>query len=920
MQNTLILENAGAGALAGGVTTLGQVFLPGELTGGSGLVARHGSAVLPVQLDVKTRYEDGSVKMAVLSLARPELAAGERLELSLEAAPAAAAPALDLDAALRGHSAALTLQGGGGAVTLDVLAALREALADGTASTWQQGPLASQARVEIPLDGSQRLVFDVTAFNNGGLRLEAQFNNDRAMESGGGAATYDLSLRLDGTQVAQEHLSPEQYQNWHASFALDDRNGGQGLGAPEAGWLNIRQDMAHLVATGAVAGYDLDLAVSESLLQRLGAATEAPGWGAPLAVNEVSQYMPGTGGRADIGFTTEANTAWLLSQDARAASYALGQAETASAIPWHLWDAGHGRWLSTDDYPRLWTDSRGGSGAPGDAGSGTLVRPIETGSGWILDSAHQPDLSFVPYLMTGARWMLDNLEAQASWNVVAQWPALRDGSSDLVVNGNQVRGAAWALRQIDEAAWAAPDGSAAQAYFSAVSAANWSWLVSKIPDWTAQQGEAHGWLPGDYGTGGALPPWQQDYFASTAIAAARHGNADALSFLEWQSNFLVGRFLHAQDGFAEHDGAAYLIAISDPATGTPYTSWAQIGAHTAARGWSNGEGWSHSQGDYAQLALATLAAIADLTGSAAATQAYNNLRADQPPFTNTATFANNPTYAIAPPNPEYPNTTLPTSSAPTGVDMPAMPGVSTASLSIRLGGDAWQGNPKAIVTVDGAETFSGEVKASHASGGEEISLGKISIGVEHAITVSFVNDAWDGTSTGDRNLHVEDLLLNGLSTGKGAALMVNGDAHFSVLPEQGGSGTGSPAPDASTLSLSIHLGGDAWRGLPDAVVTVDGVEAFRGEVSASHVSGGMEVALGRVSSHADHVVGVQFLNDDWAGAPDADRNLYVEDIHLGGASTGQQAAMLSNGTVMFQIGDEVPLTSSSVLPDQVFHS
>ena len=101
-----------------------------------------------------------------------------------------------------------------------------------------------------------------------------------------------------------------------------------------------------------------------------------------------------------------------------------------------------------------------------------------------------------------------------------------------------------------------------------------------LAEFPAQQGEAHGWLPGGYG-GGALPPWQQDYFASTAAAAARAGNADALTFLKWEMNFLVGRFTHDSSGFNMHDGAAYLIAISDQNTGAIYKTWAERQADKA---------------------------------------------------------------------------------------------------------------------------------------------------------------------------------------------------------------------------------------------------------------------------------------------------------------------------------------------------
>jgi Ca2+-binding RTX toxin-like protein len=363
----------------------------------------------------------------------------------------------------------------------------------------------------------------------------------------------------------------------------------------------------------------------------------------------VTTYMPMTGGRQDIGITTAANTAWLISQDPRAAAYALGQAEASGAVPWNFWDAANGTWLNTDNYPRLWTDGRGGTGTPGDPNSTGLTQKVPTDTGWTPDRAHQPDLSFVPYLLTGERAILDGVFAQASFSVMNFWPVPRFEGEGIVVNGGQVRSSAWSLRQIDNAAWAAPEGSAEQAYFQALSEANWKWLVAQIPAWTAMQGEAHGWVPGAYGTAGNLAPWQQDYFAAITIAAASRGNADALTFLEWQSNFLIGRFQQAANGFAPHDGAAYNIAIAPESGGAPFKTWAEIGAATVARGLSNGDGWSNSIGEYARLAGATLAGIHLLTGSAEALAAYKALVADSAPGMTTGVYAANPQYAVAVP-------------------------------------------------------------------------------------------------------------------------------------------------------------------------------------------------------------------------------------------------------------------------------
>lgn len=887
------------------MTVFSQIFSEGEVQRNQGISAAIDGVSVAAQIDVKTTYADGSARMAILTVVRPELAVGVSVEAIIHGADAPPLRALDLGAVLAGHDFALALTGTDGCtVQVDVLAALADALAHGTASFWQQGPLATQARVEVPLAGPQRLVFDVTAFADGGFAVEAQIKNDGAMEASGGHVAYAVAVTMDGRLAEQVNLDLTQYQGWHKSYSSDGRNGGQGIGGPDEGWLNIRQDIAHLEATGAVAGYDLMLGLDERLLDRWAQAAAAPGWDDPSAARGVTQFMPGTGARPDIGFTTEANTGWLMTQDIRAAAYAMGQAETASVVPWHFWDAQHRTWLGTEAYPVLWTDPRGGTGTPGDAGSRGLTQQPDASSGWTLDAAHQPDLSFVPYLMTGARWMLDNLQAQASWNVMSQWPAVREDGEGLVVQGGQVRGAAWSLRQIDEAAWASPDGSAEKAAFTAASAANWSWLVEQIPVWTQQQGEAHGWLPGDYGTSGALPPWQQDYFASTAIAAANRGNADALTYLEWASNFLVGRFTHAADGFAAHDGAAYLLAISDAGTGTPYQSWSAIGAATADRGWSNGDGWAQSQGDYAQLALATLAGIARLTGSVAAADAYHALLSDAAPFTTAADFMRDPTFALAAPgaDPVTPQ------SPPDAPDMIA--------LSIRLGADAWQGDPLAVVFVDGIEAFRGVVPASHAHGGATLALGAFAAESAHVVTVQFLNDAWGGSAGLDRNLYVEGISIDGVDQDRHAALLWNSDVRFEfeapymAIPAPSGPAPLPPAVATPAIgsigtgpdTLRLGLSGNAFGGDPHFLVLLDGQQV--GDVQTAKATHGTG-ATGYLDVHAElslgeHTLAVRFLDDAWGGSAAQDRNLYVDSLSVNGVDQNQQASLLWKSDATFR--------------------
>jgi len=210
---------------------------------------------------------------------------------------------------------------------------------------WQSGPLVSEARVGVKLPPaavggatSMRLVADLSVRADGTLWADVWFRNDIAMQPGGGGARYAARVVLDGREALRTaNLVQPHYTGWGRLLGV-----GRG-GTPFLGTPLVRPDATYLAEAGAVARYDLSVGVAEPLLARLRAAVAAPAWAVPLGSREVTQSMGTTGGRPDIGPATQAQAAWLISGDPRAAAYAIGQAETAGSIPWHFWDEAGGQ-------------------------------------------------------------------------------------------------------------------------------------------------------------------------------------------------------------------------------------------------------------------------------------------------------------------------------------------------------------------------------------------------------------------------------------------------------------------------------------------------------------------------------------------------------------------------------------------------
>ncbi len=633
----VVLENTTHHALPPRLITFAAMFADGALPRGTGISA----GALPAQADVKLRYPDGSAKFAVITLQTPPIAAAANASLLLRANGRAARGTVAIAPALAAHpitiKAVITPKGGTPQTfTIDLSRWYRRAQAADRLSTWLQGPLAHQVRLSRTLASSLRLVVDLTAYRSGAIGADIQFDNDRAMTSSGGAMRETVSISLGGKTIYRVGpLTEHQYQDWHVVLRTDGR-------VP----INVVHDIAALERLGAIPHYALHPGAAPSLLVGYRRAITQPGWDAPLAADGVTKYMPTTGGRGSIGPTTRANAVWLISQNPIAAEYAIGQADAAGAVPWHMWYPKAGNFLTTADFPNIWTDPRGG---PHSYTTGLTQQVGNTG--WTPDASHQPDLAYIPYLLTGRRYYLDQLNAQASFAETDFWPAAqaRNGGEGIVVgSGNQVRGAAWDLREIAEAAYINPDHSTMRRYFARMVANNLDFLRRKIPIWQAREGEAYGYVPGAYGNGASMAPWQQDFFATTMSRLARFGEQGARVVVRWQTHFLANSLLPLARGFNPHDGIAYNLATYDPSTHQYFTSWAAIRRATERGGQANGTGWSHSQGYYAQTRLAALAGIINTTHSARARAAYHWLDHANAPETSPEARAEQPQYWIVP--------------------------------------------------------------------------------------------------------------------------------------------------------------------------------------------------------------------------------------------------------------------------------
>ena len=657
---SLTLQNTQTTALAAREITFGQTFADGQLASGSSLFATINGVKVAVQMDVKSTWADGSVRLGVLTLEQPALAAGASAAVLL-ALGSAGGPTTPINiAALTQPGAynfavALALHNANGTTTnytFNAASLLASALAAGTTSTWLQGPQATQVRIDTPVAGSLHLTFDITLYADGNISTEVGFNNDLAMTNSGGEVKYDATVTQNGAPVFQQaNISQFQYQDWNQTFWTN--------GNP---LVNVVHDTAAMQAAGIVPNYDTSNGIASSLL-----ATEQTQMAAypagVLGPASITQYMPETGLRPDIGPQPQWNVVWLETGAQPAAQFALDQANAAGSAPWSFATSA-GNYVSVTTYPNFWLSGTSTNG------STLLTQPVapSTQTGWTTDAAHEPDLSYLAYLQTGNRVYLDQLNAEADFSVLAAYPGNRDGTEGLVVSGalpaangqpvqqiagQQVRAQAWSLREIIEAAVANPAGSSEHAYFTQIATNNINAMLtlatqSVNPASPLYEGQLAGWVTGENGdSDGSGTPWQQDYMCQTIAMAAELGIPGASQILTWETNYIAGRFLNSAQGGDPFDGANYGIYVGTNDTST-YTTWAQVNAATVAEGFSGNGTFSQTNADYLGASLASLADIVSITGSTEAMQAYGWLLANTATIVTPGYYQSSPTYDIVP--------------------------------------------------------------------------------------------------------------------------------------------------------------------------------------------------------------------------------------------------------------------------------
>lgn len=341
--------------------------------------------------------------------------------------------------------------------------------------------------------------------------------------------------------------------------------------------MHVKHSTAYLIDTKAVPNYDRTVIVSETELAKIktswtGTKTE------PMGVGAAYPYMPATGGRPDIGLLPGWSAMYLLSMDKRAKEVMLGTADLAGSWSSHYRNQATDRPISLVDYPYMTILGNIGDTKNPATGKYEAFPACATTSAckspYAHDSSHQPAFAYLPYLVTGDYYYLEELQFWSMWNTFAPNPAYRQHVKGLL-SSNQVRAQAWSLRSLAEAAYITPDNDALKQQLLYYLKNNVDWYDATYVHNSAAN--ALGALTHSgaviYKSNTAVAPWQDDFFTAAVGRTVELGFDQAKPLLVWKAKFPISRMIDPEGCWIL--AANYTINVRDSGTSAIYSSYGQ---------------------------------------------------------------------------------------------------------------------------------------------------------------------------------------------------------------------------------------------------------------------------------------------------------------------------------------------------------
>lgn len=565
---------------------------------------------LDSQCDQKCTWPDGTLQFAIVTAKIPQDDAYDILAEDDEAPP----PEPEEDDGL-----SITFVRDGKEYTAGLTQADFAEIATLGEPDWLSGPLVNEAQYDVlPLsaDGFRispglRVFVDCRIFKDGAKRFSVTVENVEDRANAELLVTYDVTIKYRGKQVYPEDgvKAAQHYwgQRWRHAFGAD--------GYVES---RVTFDLEPYFEAGAIPRIDK-------------AAVPIPGWNNFTGVNwDILKRGPmpedgqAHGGRIDMAIIPQWQADWIVHQHPMQWEYMMKAADLSGSIPKNMREPDSMLLPSLDERPTLWGFSGAERNRP-DAmrlvlpASNRYSIPATAGPTYPrkIDNAHFPSLVAIPYVLTGDRYYADEMAFTANYHLLA-WPGAGDvlRKTEVLTGDGEVRGKAYSLRNLTDAAAWLPDSDPMKEYFRRKVdntltkwdslARNTSTPLGNIFDETDQVDRSRV----------VSKQWQLGALLWAVDHAQQLGSDSGDVLFERVAKFLIDSASHP-DWLRGDDrrSAIYQIFVAkkDPVTKVPnyFATWADTEAENAVGGFFRNDFLAGPQsGDYPGSVLSGLVAAA----------------------------------------------------------------------------------------------------------------------------------------------------------------------------------------------------------------------------------------------------------------------------------------------------------------------
>ena len=246
--------------------------------------------------------------------------------------------------------------------------------------------------------------------------------------------------------------------------------------------LRIDHNLPYMIRARVVPSYDLTIDLRQDFMLRELSKFALSDRGKPMGLGIWQPIMTAAGGRPDIGLIPAWYVHYLYTWDSQMKDLVEAQAGVSAHVPIHFRESAQSirrfnaysgvsaasKVLSLDARPTFFA-----LGPPPFRRPETMQadRAVQAGpisqTTWTPDIPHSPSMVYLPYVLTGDWYLLEELHFWASYGLFLGNPGVcswcRMGSIGYLTG--QIRGQAWALRNLVEAIVMTPDATPEKSYF-----------------------------------------------------------------------------------------------------------------------------------------------------------------------------------------------------------------------------------------------------------------------------------------------------------------------------------------------------------------------------------------------------------------------------------------------------------------------